>query len=261
MLPLRPRTPVLVEGCAGMAAVSWAAFGAVPPVFYQGGKRSYAADVLRHLAIWRPKRVVWVEADPYVAAALAVLADPDARRHAAARYREWAEAEEAQRERWTAWLTDWPDDPTERGVRWLWMRTRTVPFQAPHDCRPSDWLANGRPGGSSWAPTAPADNLDALPAIAAEVVCAPVQAVEPIPGAVLYLDPPYIGTTGYAADAERPDVAAVAEAWRAAGCVVGVSETRGYDEADGRHALRRRGPGGRNLGSTPEVLSLWRPHR
>lgn len=46
----------------------------------------------------------------------------------------------------------------------------------------------------------------------------------PYPGAVVYLDPPYQGTTGYGHTLSRADVLALAERWRSAGAVVAVSE-------------------------------------
>ena len=264
MLPLRARTPVLVEGCAGMAAVSWAAFGMVPPVKYQGGKRGYAAEILRHLRIWRPERIVLVEADPWVAAALRCAWSAPDRARAVAICRESAEPEDRQRDRWNALrgamqagrLT--PDSP-DAGALWLWMRPRTVPFVVPHEARASDWMPQAHPknGRSQWSGDAPAASLARpLPPCRVEVRCASIADQAPIPGAILYLDPPYQGTTGYAAGAAltRADVLAVANRWRDAGCLVGVSEADPL--SDDARALAKRGRC-RNLGSTAEHLSIW----
>lgn len=49
--------------------------------------------------------------------------------------------------------------------------------------------------------------------------------VEPIPGSLLYLDPPYAGTTGYGPhDLTRDQVLEIAGRWRDAGCRVAISE-------------------------------------
>ena len=116
-------------------------------------------------------------------------------------------------------------------------------------------------GGRLWALDAPAAALGlALPDVVGEVVCAPIQTVEPVPGAVLYLDPPYGGTTGYAVDAglDRAAVEAVARRWVDAGATVGISETEAVEAGPGarRDVLRWRAARGRNIGGTAEVLTV-----
>jgi len=60
------------------------------------------------------------------------------------------------------------------------------------------------------------------------------------PGTVAYMDPPYVGTTGYASDLPRADVVALARRWAAAGAVVAISEAEPIPElvAEGWHAVR-----------------------
>jgi hypothetical protein len=278
MLDLRPRTPLLVEGCAGMAAVSWAAFGMVPPVKYQGGKRGYAADILRHLWVWRPKRIVLVEADPWVAAALRVCWDAGLRATAREVYAVAARDDEAgQRVRWERLRLAMregrmvPTDP-DAGIWWLWMRPRTVPFRVPHEAVAGDWMGQAtvvsdraRNAGqrvSHWALDAPSASLGlALPEVRVEVVCAPIQTVEPVAGAVLYLDPPYQGTAGYAVEAglDRAAVEDVARRWVATGATVGISETEAVEAGPGarREVLRRRGSSTRPYSLTAEVLTVY----
>jgi hypothetical protein len=50
------------------------------------------------------------------------------------------------------------------------------------------------------------------------------------PGTVCYMDPPYLNTTGYAADLPRADVVALARRWAAAGAVVAISEAEPIPE-------------------------------
>jgi hypothetical protein len=63
------------------------------------------------------------------------------------------------------------------------------------------------------------------------------------PGTVAYMDPPYQGTTGYAADLGRAEVVALARRWDAAGAVVCISEAEPIPElvADGWHAVEITG--------------------
>jgi hypothetical protein len=50
------------------------------------------------------------------------------------------------------------------------------------------------------------------------------------PGTVVYADPPYLGTTPYAADLPRADVVALARRWAAAGATVCISEAEPIPE-------------------------------
>lgn len=52
----------------------------------------------------------------------------------------------------------------------------------------------------------------------------PAETLDPIDGAVAYLDPPYVGTNGYAKSSILP-ARSIAERWARAGCRVGLSET------------------------------------
>jgi len=60
------------------------------------------------------------------------------------------------------------------------------------------------------------------------------------PGTVVYMDPPYVNTTGYAHDLPRAEVVALARRWAAAGATVAISEAEPIPElvADGWHAVR-----------------------
>jgi 16S rRNA G966 N2-methylase RsmD len=66
--------------------------------------------------------------------------------------------------------------------------------------------------------------LDRLPWDRVTVVHGDVRSVEPIPGAVVYHDPPYQGCPRYAALLPRAEVLALATRWADAGCRVAVSE-------------------------------------
>lgn len=68
-----------------------------------------------------------------------------------------------------------------------------------------------------------------------------------------YVDPPYVGRTGYGWDCPREAVLALATSWASAGAVVAVSEAVPL-EIDGWHHLELTGPGGK-----PEWLTLSCP--
>jgi hypothetical protein len=259
---------------AGMSAVSWALHGAVPPVSYKGGKRGYARQILARLDVPTDAEIVLVEADPYVAAALRVVWTPEEREGAAADFRAWAAPEDEQRVRWTAWRDEahadgWAGlDWREVGRRWLWMRRRTVAMQAPPLCARGDWLkplsisAPGRVPAyrhARYQPDAPSRPVLALPATArAAVIHGRAEDIAPHAGAIVYMDPPYDGTSGYSTGSAGYHAAhALAERWAAAGCVAAVSAAVPM-RLDAR-ALVYEGARGRAKYGTPEYLSVWMP--
>jgi len=60
------------------------------------------------------------------------------------------------------------------------------------------------------------------------------------PGTVAYMDPPYLGTTGYGHDLPRSEVVALARRWAAAGATVAISEAEPIADltAEGWRAVR-----------------------
>jgi hypothetical protein len=110
--------------------------------------------------------------------------------------------------------------------------------------------ARATPRGGNWGTAKPprlpdiARHLCRLPDLSrVRVHRGPAQTLAPIPGAVVYIDPPYQDTTGYGHAFPRAEVLEVAERWRAAGCIVAVSEACAIP-LDGWRALqlpRRKG--------------------
>jgi hypothetical protein len=86
--------------------------------------------------------------------------------------------------------------------------------------------------------------LEALPVPLPAIIHPDARAVDPgpalPPGTVAYMDPPYVGTTGYASDLPRAEVVALARRWAAAGAVVCISEAEAIPDlvAEGWHAVR-----------------------
>jgi hypothetical protein len=112
-------------------------------------------------------------------------------------------------------------------------------------------------------------HLEALPVPLPALIHPDARAVDPgpalPPGTVAYMDPPYVGTTGYAADLPRAEVVALARRWAAAGAVVCISEAEAIPElvAEGWHSVRidgeRAGPRRTFSKQQAEWLTLNRP--
>jgi hypothetical protein len=85
--------------------------------------------------------------------------------------------------------------------------------------------------------------FDILPALRATIT-PDARGIEPgvdLPaGTVAYMDPPYVGTTGYGHDLPRADVVALARRWAAAGATVAISEAEPIADltAEGWPAVR-----------------------
>lgn len=223
-----------VELCAGSAAISlrWLRAKARPPLGYQGGKQGYADAILDALGM-RPGDGVGNDI---------VLCEPGPWGDAWEWWRT-AEGRADTCERLEAWAAE---DPRE-----LWQRLRKAPV--PGDlgervatwavlthtgfgCKPvlqsgNEWehhgIDAGYASGLAWkcGLATVASRVGRLPDLSrVRVHRAPAQSLQPIPGAVVYIDPPYQDTTGYGHAFPRAEVLEVAERWRSAGCVVAVSE-------------------------------------
>lgn len=85
-----------------------------------------------------------------------------------------------------------------------------------------------------------AADLDALPELPGCIVpdATEVKPARLPKGSWVYIDPPYVGTTGYAHDLPRAEVVRLARLWRDAGAHVAISEAEPIAElvADGWHA-------------------------
>jgi len=229
--------PLFVELCAGTAALSLRLHDAKwkPPISRQGGKQNYADATLRALGLTpgqRALRYVWAEPDAGAGLLLASYADPAM----------WAAAADV--------LTGWQREQPR--ALWEALRAEAAPVQATPRALARHVLLEGwslwgtmyrGPGASKLgtvAVTLPGlvkrlhVQHDALPAtVHTDAREVPAQA-----GAVVYLDPPYVGTAGYAHELERAEVVQLALRWAAAGSVVAVAEAEPLPEllAAGWHA-------------------------
>lgn len=241
---------LFVELCAGSAAVSmaWLA-GVKPPLGYQGSKRAFAQEILTAFGMRKADtedRVLLVEAGPWGEAwehwTTGGLTDT------VARLREWLSSD--PRTLWNSiHNSPVPTTRPERVAAWCvlqlwvvgkqlkkhrdgaWVRgggfDRTSAYAAEYH---AEYLARGgnpkRYPSKGYTLNGLVDMLEHMPDLSrVSAIYGDVRSVSPIPGAVVYLDPPYAKTAGYGHhQLSREDVYEVASKWAAAGCLVGVSE-------------------------------------
>ncbi len=135
-------------------------------------------------------------------------------------------------------------DPREV-ARWAWVQRRTHPGNERSFLHqvPVKPVANPARQGLRWTHEQPAPLFEALPVIEATIVDT-AGLIEPgpdlPPGTVAYMDPPYVGTTGYGHDLPRSEVVALARRWADAGATVAISEAEPIADlvAEGWHAVR-----------------------
>jgi hypothetical protein len=275
---------VFVELCAGLGALSLSAVAGRPVsnVWARpGGKTGYARVIWRALGLsgWRPSRIVWAEPDPACRVMLAAYSRPDVLREAAAWCRRWGAeyGEEGQRRLWEDLRAEGPPDEGAGDMgrevaRVAAVQKRTVSqagatfFGGPNN----NWKPNIDRERSAYPDNAPTDWLDAVPARwPGTALHRDGREVQPIPGAVVVIDPPYLGTHGYDAGGVLPraDVVAMGRRWAEAGAVVAVCEAVPVAEEMGLGWCsiditgEREGPArsGANRGTVTEWLTLSRP--
>ncbi len=245
--PRRPAIPLLVELCAGTAALSLRLerAGARPPVSRMGAKTGYA-DCILALAGLEPGDMaghyLWCEPDDGVRLLLHAYRDADLAREAARIIRCWADEE--PRALWERLRAEGPArcPPVDARevARWTWYFGRS--FNGTGTAfRPSE-SSKGTPVWNAHPPqhfAAAVVNTTGLPAtIHDDATTAPIP--DPLPeGTLVFIDPPYVGTTGYAHDLDRPAVVRLAQQWAAAGARVMISEAVPIDAlvACGWHAV------------------------
>lgn len=247
----------------------WAMARLPPLTGYMGSKRRWASTLVHALGVDRPDRVVLVDAGPWgdvwtvlrdpaqrwrVAAQLdawvaqdvhvlwsRLSAEPppaDAPAWRVAQFL-WLQARAAGTIPvwWSGEHHSWRSptgavDPT-RDMD-LAKRTRGQPKEGRVASKGLAPSVAGRRGWGSGRRTAAliasrVRALDALPWNRVEVVHGDCRNVDPIPGATVYIDPPYAGCPRYAALLPRTEVLAIAERWTAAGARVAISKSTALD--------------------------------
>jgi 3D (Asp-Asp-Asp) domain-containing protein len=200
-----------------------------------GAKTGYAAPLLRVLGLrpgQRAARYLWCEPDAGVRLLLETYRDADLAREVAAIIRSWADEE--PRTLWDRLRAEGPPRCTEARevARWLNLQGWTMQpgdrFRHPFGgySQSGAKSLSGCDGLTSKGLANRAEQLRGLPA----TVAPDARQVDPstLPsGTVVYMDPPYQDTTGYAHDLPRSQVVELAERWSAAGATVAISEAVG----------------------------------
>jgi hypothetical protein len=276
---------VFVELCAGLGALSLSAVAGrpIPNVWARpGGKTGYARVIWRALGLsgWRPSRIVWAEPDPACRVMLAAYSRPDVLREAAAWCRRWGAeyGEEGQRRLWEDLRGEGPPDEGAADMgrevaRVGAVQRRTVSQAGARSFGGSagDWVPTLDPRGwRQYFDDAPRDWFErqSLARWPETALHRDGREVQPIPGAVVVIDPPYLGTHGYGAGGVLPraDVVAMARRWAEAGAVVAVCEAVPVAEEMGPGwasiditGEREGVPRGAFGGTVTEWLTLSRP--
>lgn len=250
----RPRPTLWAEPFCGTFAVGLALLGGLevlPPCPWQGGKAAFRQVILEVIGLapgLGADQVLGLDVSPW-ADVWATLAHGPSRRAVAAQYRAWADVPDP---------VDWfrrlrhaaPEDP----AAWLWMTSRSFSGRGPAaGCKPERHPRGHR----EYQPDHPVRRLDALEAVRwpaatfARASCLSWRWPLDLRGAVVYLDPPYAGTTGYRApgQASRAEVLELALELHLRGAVVVISEAEplalpGWQVAE--ITARRFGIGGRS---------------
>lgn len=249
-----------IEPCAGMAAVAMRLWGLDPIIPWLGGKRAYAPAIMAGLGLAagsRAGRLVLADAGPagafwsallgpdgdavverIEALAAPVVTEPDARAlwNAHGRRPEVRSGEDA-----AAWVL-------ASGLSFRAGEVGSGYRNGTRDCDLSTAINR--------AATAPRAARAARAALAGTAVYRDARAipVEVHGRTVVYLDPPYVGTTGYSADLSRDAVVDLARRWHAAGAAVLVSEREAV--VPGWRAVRVRASGARTTKAAWEYVTL-----
>lgn len=222
-------TPITrwIEPCAGMLTVGLKLRdrAALPPIAWMGGKRAYAASILHGLGVHAGAGCAdLVVADAGAAGTFwRTLTGPDGERLCAT-LEHWAATEPrtatSERELYERLRPTVSNDPA------AWLVVAGWSFRAgdPSSC----WGASSAADKGARVPMARLARLARLAAVAASGCTVYSDAreipIEVVGRTVVYIDPPYAGTTGYAASLSRADVIGLACRWSDAGAEVLISE-------------------------------------
>jgi hypothetical protein len=221
---------VFVELCAGLASVTLSMFDLKPPVSRIGAKTGYTAVLRKHLGLTPWKQGAYfllVDSDPAVCNVLHELLQPS-------HYPGWDVAGEI-----ASLFEEPPRDVRDfcagqryrlgpRGAAtWLlWTassRGGIGGFKGAHKLRPN--VDGFIPSRKSLAKRVKAITELSRGCLSHhfEIRCCSAHEVQPIPGATVYIDPPYENSQEYG-DYFLSALKGTADAWRSAGCLVAVSE-------------------------------------
>lgn len=163
-------------------------------------------------------------------------------------------------------------DPFELS-RWLWLHAHAADQSGTRSWSASGFCATDGKGYERGNCEMLSRRLDAVPSGIVRAHHPDAREIDPpdLPaGSVVFIDPPYVGTTGYGHDLPREAVVEMARRWKDAGALVCISEQEALPElmAEGWHALdissTRKGQKRTFSKQQTEMLTMseaprWRP--
>jgi site-specific DNA-adenine methylase len=270
---------ILVELCAGTAALTFHVAYRRRPITTLGSKLYLADALVRAFDLDRaPDHAVWIEPGEWGRTWRVLLVERKAVEVGAV-LRSWIH--EDARELFDRLRSSPPSaDPVQRAAAFCYLQCRNyngkpvspIPDGTgwmTHGFDPEYRVTDGPLGPSShqrgWATPRPmlTKRISAvrLP-FPVDVRQIRAQEVDPIPGSIAFLDPPYRNRTSpYPHLFPREEVCTVAERWAAAGCQVGVSEAEPLRELGaGWEYLLLEGESDKTFDQHEEWLTLYRKH-
>lgn len=278
------RVPLWVEPYAGGLAVGLRLLGGRALVGWQGSKARYADAIMQVLGVDGADEVWCADVSDW-AQVWRALAKPGVAREAAdllddieARARAIGDHPAAYRQVWMGLRDDWRSKgtpPDARGLaRWLALVKGSActagPDNGPKWPDLQEWRRHPRGGFAAVRiGTVTPDRLRALPDPLPIRTWDDARAIPTRRDAVVLLDPPYAGTTGYARRASEDATARgyadeVADRWRRRGAVVAMCETTSaggvaYDLTAREVLTTGARMAGKNGKRTTEVLTVYGP--
>lgn len=232
-----PAVSRFIELCAGTASLSLRLHraDAHPAISRMGAKTGYAEAILGVLGLNpgdRAAEYVWCEPDAGVRMLLGSYSQP--KDEIVAALQAWLDV--PPRELWSQLKAEGPPkDPSPREIARV---ARILTSNRLINLDTHTWKNSGK-GGSTFGGAdfcTPLEGLirsfreapsDMVVQVESDARRLPVERGE---GAIVYIDPPYVGTTGYASDLPREDVVALARRWADAGATVCISEAEAIPE-------------------------------
>lgn len=238
------RPALFVEPCAGLANVSVRLAGGGAhrgPVGRPGSKSKYANAILSTLGLEPGEgasRFLWAEADPAVRAVLRSYSKPDVIREAAEQIRRWVETEDPlllwDRLRHAGPITDCSPESV---ARWVTIFSSNRLLNVSWSAESRSFANTGRGGTTFGGPDFCDHDLGRrglermlgidwpeVEVLSSAFACLPSGDPDLDSRTVVFLDPPYVGTSGYGFELSRRQVIRLALRWAASGALVAISE-------------------------------------
>lgn len=232
---------LFVEACAGTGALSirlQGGHGSRPLVSRMGSKVRYADAILDVLGLspgQGASKYVWCDPEVEIRHLLSGYSNPALLKAAAVHVESWSG--EDPRSLWSRLYAEGPVGPTDprEYARWVTLMALSfrdsqvhsgfgIPSAYKEDLDPAKFIRSR------------ADNLRRAAKIRWPTDMTVLPDARDLPlsclteRSIVYMDPPYVGTTGYKHDLPRSEVVRLAEIWKSTGALVCISEATPIEE-------------------------------